>query len=83
MGIIRTILTTEPALVTGAVAAVLAALATYGLPITPDQSKATVAAVTAVIILGAAIVTRAQVSSPATVERITRTLRAGPTPPAE
>jgi hypothetical protein len=57
----------EPARVVGAVAAVLAALVAFGVPITGDQSEKIVIAVGAVLfLLGSAEVTRSQVYSPET-----------------
>lgn len=52
----------EPALIVGAVASVLALLVSFGVNITETQTEAILQAVTALLPLAAAIVTRFQVT---------------------
>jgi hypothetical protein len=52
----------EPALVSGAVTAILAALVAFGVHVTPDQAKALAGCAVPVLILAGAVVTRQTVT---------------------
>ena len=56
------ILKVEPALVTGAVSAVLVLVTAFGLPLTEDQKAAILGSVVPVLVLVQALVTRGQVT---------------------
>ena len=56
------ILKVEPALVTGAVSAVLVLVTAFGLPLTEDQKAAVLGSVVPVLVLVQALVTRGQVT---------------------
>lgn len=60
----------EPARIVGFVAALMALLVAFSVPLTDDQQKAVLAVVTATLALIQAEVTRANVYAPETVERI-------------
>lgn len=78
MSFLSALLDTEPAITVGAVTAVLAALVSFGLPLTDVQSKAVGAAVLAVIVFASAVVTRMKAYAPATVARIVKAIPAAP-----
>lgn len=61
-----TIFGREPALIYGAIAAIIALAVGFGLPVTPEQTGLILAVVTAII----AVVVRQSVYSPASTERI-------------
>lgn len=52
----------EPALVTGAVSAVLVLVAAFGLPISEDQKAAILGSIVPVLVLVQALITRSQVT---------------------
>ena len=55
-------LSVEPALVTGAVSAILVLVTAFGLPLTEDQKAAVLGSIVPVLVLVQALVTRAQVT---------------------
>ena len=55
------ILKVEPALVTGAVSAILVLVTAFGLPLTEDQKAAVLGSIVPVLVLVQALVTRGQV----------------------
>ena len=56
------ILKVEPALVTGAVSAILVLVTAFGLPLTEDQKAAVLGSIVPVLVLVQALVTRGQVT---------------------
>ena len=64
------ILKVEPALVTGAVSAILVLVAAFGLPLTEDQKAAVLGAIVPVLVLVQALVTRGQVTPNAKVDKL-------------
>ena len=64
------ILKVEPALVTGAVSAVLVLVTAFGLPLTEDQKAAVLGSVVPVLVLVQALVTRGQVTPNAKVDEL-------------
>lgn len=56
------ILKVEPALVTGAVSAILVLVTAFGLPLSEDQKAAVLGTVVPVLVLVQALVTRGQVT---------------------
>ena len=64
------ILKVEPALVTGAVSAVLVLVTAFGLPLTEDQKAAVLGSVVPVLVLVQALVTRGQVTPNAKVDAL-------------
>ena len=64
------ILKVEPALVTGAVSAILVLVAAFGLPLTEDQKAAVLGSIVPVLVLVQALVTRGQVTPNAKVEKL-------------
>lgn len=68
MNLLRNILAVSPAIVIGAVAAVLAVLVAFNLPLTDGQDKAIIALVGALIALGQGIVTHQQTVTPAAAD---------------
>ena len=61
------ILKVEPALVTGAVSAILVLVAAFGLPLSEDQKAAILGSIVPVLVLVQALVTRGQVTPNAKV----------------
>mgnify|MGYP003601833431 CR=1 FL=1 len=64
------ILKVEPALVTGAVSAILVLVAAFGLPLTEDQKAAVLGSIVPVLVLVQALVTRGQVTPNAKVTKL-------------
>ena len=64
------ILKVEPALVTGAVSAILVLVTAFGLPLTEDQKAAVLGTIVPVLVLVQALVTRGQVTPNAKVDAI-------------
>ena len=64
------ILKVEPALVTGAVSAILVLVAAFGLPLTEDQKAAVLGSIVPVLVLVQALVTRGQVTPNAKVDKL-------------
>ena len=64
------ILKVEPALVTGAVSAVLVLVTAFGLPLTEDQKAAVLGSIVPVLVLVQALVTRGQVTPNVKVDAI-------------
>ena len=64
------ILKVEPALVTGAVSAILVLVTAFGLPLSEDQKAAILGSVVPVLVLVQALVTRGQVTPNAKVEAL-------------
>ena len=64
------ILKVEPALVAGAVSAILVLVTAFGLPLTEDQTAAVLGSIVPVLVLVQALVTRAQVTPNAKVDKI-------------
>ena len=64
------ILKVEPALVTGAVSAILVLVTAFGLPLTEDQKAAVLGSIVPVLVLLQALVTRGQVTPNAKVEKL-------------
>ena len=64
------ILKVEPALVTGAVSAILVLVAAFGLPLTEDQKAAVLGSIVPVLVLVQALVTRGQVTPNAKVDAL-------------
>ena len=62
------ILKVEPALVTGAVSAILVLVAAFGLPLSEDQKAAILGSIVPVLVLVQALVTRGQVTPNAKVD---------------
>lgn len=62
------ILKVEPALVTGAVSAILVLVTAFGLPLSEDQKAAVLGAIVPVLVLVQALVTRSQVVPVAKVD---------------
>ena len=56
------ILKVEPALVTGAVSAILVLVTAFGLPLSEDQKAAVLGSIVPVLVLVQALVTRGQVT---------------------
>ena len=61
------ILKVEPALVTGAVSAILVLVTAFGLPLSEDQKAAVLGSIVPVLVLVQALVTRGQVTPNAKV----------------
>ena len=64
------ILKVEPALVTGAVSAILVLVAAFGLPLSEDQKAAILGSIVPVLVLVQALVTRGQVTPNAKVDEL-------------
>ena len=64
------ILKVEPALVTGAVSAILVLVTAFGLPLSEDQKAAVLGSVVPVLVLVQALVTRGQVTPNAKVDAL-------------
>lgn len=64
------ILKVEPALVTGAVSAILVLVTAFGLPLTEDQKAAVLGSIVPVLVLVQALVTRGQVTPNAKVDAL-------------
>ena len=64
------ILKVEPALVTGAVSAILVLVTAFGLPLSEDQKAAVLGSVVPVLVLVQALVTRGQVTPNAKVDKL-------------
>ena len=64
------ILKVEPALVTGAVSAILVLVTAFGLPLTEDQKAAVLGSIVPVLVLVQALVTRGQVTPNAKVDQL-------------
>ena len=64
------ILKIEPALVTGAVSAILVLVTAFGLPLSEDQKAAVLGSIVPVLVLVQALVTRGQVTPNAKVSAI-------------
>lgn len=64
------ILKIEPALVAGAVSAVLVLVTAFGLPLTEDQKAAILGSIVPVLVLVQALVTRGQVTPNSKVDAI-------------
>ena len=64
------ILKVEPALVTGAVSAILVLVMAFGLPISEDQKAAVLGSIVPVLVLVQALVTRGQVTPNAKVDAL-------------
>ena len=64
------ILKVEPALVTGAVSAILVLVTAFGLPLSEDQKAAVLGSIVPVLVLVQALVTRGQVTPNAKVEAL-------------
>lgn len=64
------ILKIEPALVTGAVSAILVLVTAFGLPLSEDQKAAVLGSVVPVLVLVQALVTRGQVTPNAKVDAL-------------
>ena len=65
-----TILKVEPALVTGAVSAILVLVTAFGLPLSEDQKAAVLGSIVPVLVLVQALVTRGQVTPNAKVDAL-------------
>ena len=63
------ILKVEPALVTGAVSAILVLVTAFGLPLSEDQKAAVLGSIVPVLVLVQALVTRGQVTPNAKVDK--------------
>ena len=64
------ILKVEPALVTGAVSAILVLVTAFGLPLSEDQKAAVLGSIVPVLVLVQALVTRGQVTPNAKVDKL-------------
>ena len=64
------ILKVEPALVTGAVSAILVLVTAFGLPLSEDQKAAILGSIVPVLVLVQALVTRGQVTPNAKVDAL-------------
>ena len=64
------ILKVEPALVTGAVSAIIVLVAAFGLPLSEDQKAAVLGSIVPVLVLVQALVTRGQVTPNAKVDAL-------------
>ena len=64
------ILKVEPALVTGAVSAILVLATAFGLPLSEDQKAAVLGSIVPVLVLVQALVTRGQVTPNAKVDAL-------------
>ena len=64
------ILKVEPALVTGAVSAILVLVAAFGLPLSEDQKAAVLGSIVPVLVLVQALVTRGQVTPNVKVDKL-------------
>ena len=64
------ILKVEPALVTGAVSAILVLVTAFGLPLSADQKAAVLGSIVPVLVLVQALVTRGQVTPNAKVDAL-------------
>ena len=64
------ILKVEPALVTGAVSAILVLVTAFGLPLSEDQKAAVLGSIVPVLVLVQALVTRGQVTPNVKVDEI-------------
>ena len=64
------ILKVEPALVTGAVSAILVLVTAFGLPLSEDQKAAVLGSIVPVLVLVQALVTRGQVTPNVKVDAI-------------
>ena len=64
------ILKVEPALVTGAVSAILVLVTAFGLPLSEDQKAAVLGSIVPVLVLVQALVTRGQVTPNAKVDQL-------------
>ena len=64
------ILKVEPALVTGAVSAILVLVTAFGLPLSEDQKAAILGSIVPVLVLVQALVTRRQVTPNAKVDAL-------------
>ena len=64
------ILKVEPALVTGAVSAILILVTAFGLPLSEDQKAAVLGSIVPVLVLVQALVTRGQVTPNAKVDAL-------------
>ena len=64
------ILKVEPALVTGAVSAILVLVTAFGLPLSEDQKAAVLGSIVPVLVLVQALVTRGQVTPNAKVDAL-------------
>ena len=64
------ILKVEPALVTGAVSAILVLVTAFGLPLSEDQKAAILGSIVPVLVLVQALVTRGQVTPNAKVDKL-------------
>ena len=64
------ILKVEPALVTGAVYAILVLVTAFGLPLSEDQKAAVLGSIVPVLVLVQALVTRGQVTPNAKVDAL-------------
>ena len=64
------ILKAEPALVTGAVSAILVLVTAFGLPLSEDQKAAILGSIVPVLVLVQALVTRGQVTPNAKVDAL-------------
>ena len=64
------ILKVEPALVTGAVSAILVLVTAFGLPLSEDQKAAVLGSIVPVLVLVQALVTRGQVTPNTKVDAI-------------
>lgn len=64
------ILKVEPALVTGAVSAILVLMTAFGLPLSDDQKSAVLGTIVPVLVLVQALVTRGQVTPNAKVDAL-------------
>ena len=71
------ILKVEPALVTGAVSAILVLVTAFGLPLSEDQKAAVLGSVVPVLVLVQALVTRGQVTPNAKVDALLTDVYAG------
>ena len=64
------ILKVEPALVTGAVSAILVLVTAFGLPLSEDQKAAVLGSIVPVLVLVQALVTRGQVTPNTKVDKL-------------
>lgn len=71
------ILKVEPALVTGAVSAILVLVTAFGLPLSEDQKAAVLGSIVPVLVLVQALVTRGQVTPNVKVDAIVDEVYAG------
>lgn len=71
------ILKVEPALVTGAVSAILVLVTAFGLPLSEDQKAAVLGTIVPVLVLVQALVTRGQVTPNVKVNAIVDEVYAG------